>query len=146
MRSGLIFLLLTVAVARSEEPAVVLGRDIAKQQARYAKIAPMIGRILVVDAKYFGGLAVSLAIEREYEAVRELPEAVRAEFFFVIATKIRLDASYLTQFLEMVSRDCPAAFERRLVTFLDVFGQAAAHEEVRRATTYLRLIRERARR
>ena len=56
---------------------------------------------------------MSIAIEREYPAVRKLPEPVPAEFFFVRATKIRFDGPYLEEFVEMISRDCPVAFDRR---------------------------------
>lgn len=140
----LFFWLLTVAVVHAEAPVDVFNRKLPRYQAQYAQIAPSIGRIMVVKAKYFGGLPVSVAIEREYVAVRKLPEPVRAEFFFVLATKVLFDGHYLEQFVEMISRDCPAAFEHRLKIFLDQFGKASAHDEVRRANMFLRLIRARA--
>ena len=88
MRHALTLLLVLIAVARGEKPAAVISREVAQHQARYAKIAPMLGRIMVADAKYSGGLPVFLAIEREYSAVRLLGEPVRAEFFFIVTSKI----------------------------------------------------------
>ena len=147
MRRALIFWLLIVPVVHAEKETSVadgFNRELPAYQAQFARIAPSIGRIMVVDAKYFGWLPVSLTIEREYQAVRKLPEPVRAEFFFILATKIRFDGHFLEEFVEMIGQDCPAAFERRLKVFLDEFGQATAHDEVRRANMFQRLLRERA--
>jgi len=146
-RHTLTFWLWIVPVVHAEKETSVadtINRKLPAYQAQYAKIAPGLGRIMVVDAKYWGGLPVSVAIEREYVAVRKLPEPVRAEFFFILATKIPFDGHFLEEFVEMISRDCPAAFERRLKVFLDEFGQATAYDEVRRANTFLRSVRERA--
>jgi hypothetical protein len=147
MRHALIFWLLNVPVVHAQKETNlvdVYNRELPGYQAQFARIAPSIGRIMVVDAKYFGWLPVSIAIEREYVAVRELPEPVRAEFFFILATRIRFDGHFMEEFIEMIARDCPAAFDRRVKIFLDNFGQATAHDEVRRAHTFQRLVRERA--
>lgn len=142
MRYALLTWLALAAFARGQDVMDVMNREIPRLQERYADIVPSIGRILVVDAKYFGGLPVSVAIDREYAIIRKLPEPARAEFFFVIATKIRLDAHYLEEALEMISKDCPAAFERRVAQFLEEFGPATGHDEVKRAKYYVEWVRK----
>ena len=66
MRHALIFWFLIVPVVHAETSLVdVFNRELPRYQAQYAKIAPGLGRIMVVDAKYSGGLPVSVAIARE---------------------------------------------------------------------------------
>jgi hypothetical protein len=136
-------IMLFATACGSQLPHGTYRHRVPQQQEPYSGVVASVGRVLLTESRDLGGLSLAVAIELEYEdVIRELPEELRAEFFFIIAIKTHLDASFARDFVELVARDCPQAFERRTSVFLDRFSEAEAEIEVKRARVFRESVRQ----